>query len=429
MQTQKQQSRQEPDRVEGNATNAVSVASPVSVPGQAHDYAYYNKVFSGRAMPFAYLDLDLLDQNIRQITERAAGKRVRLASKSLRSVAVIRRILAADPGFQGIMSFTAREAVYLAQQGFADLLIGYPCWHEEDIAAVAQATAAGGGITLMIDSVAHVEQIERVAERHGVRLPLCLDLDMSLTVPGLHFGVWRSPLRTPDQARPVIERILDSQHVWLDGIMGYEAQVAGVGDHYPGSLLKNTLVRFLKRRSVHEAAVRRAAVLELIKSYNISLRFVNGGGTGSILTTRMESGVTEITVGSGFYAPALFDNYRDFHYQPAAGFAIEIVRRAAPNIYTCLGGGHVASGAAGRDKLPLPYLPEGTQLDDLEGAGEVQTPIRYNGSSPLAVGDPIFLRHSKAGELCERFTHLLLVSNGAVVDEVTTYRGDGQCFI
>jgi D-serine deaminase-like pyridoxal phosphate-dependent protein len=327
------------------------------------------------------------------------------------------------------MCFTAREAAYLAKQGFDDLLIGYPCWHDLDIATVAQATVAGSHITLMIDSVAHVEQIERIAQRYDVRLPLCLDLDMSLLVPGLHFGAWRSPIRTPEQARPVIERILRSQHAWLDGIMGYEAQIAGVGDHYPNKAVKNTLVRFLKQRSAREVAERRGAIFELIQSYNLSLRFVNGGGTGSIATTREEPAVTEITVGSGFYSPALFDNYRSFRYQPAAGFGIEIVRQAAPTIYTCLGGGYVASGAAGPDKLPQPYLPTGARLDALEGAGEVQTPIKYTGPIPLAVGDPIFLRHSKAGELCERFTHLLLVADGAIVDEATTYRGDGQCFI
>lgn len=400
-----------------------------SMPQLQRDYTYYKGVFSGRAMPFAYLDLDLLEQNTRQIIERAGGKRIRLASKSLRSVAVLKRLLSADPRIRGIMCYTAREAAYLTKQGFDDLLIGYPCWHELDIATVAQATMAGGHITLMIDSVAHVEQIERVAQRYDVRLPLCLDIDMSLFVPGLHFGAWRSPVRTPEQARPIIERILRSQHVWLVGIMGYEAQIAGVGDRYPGKAPKNTLVRFLKHRSVREVAARRAAIFELIASYHLSLRFVNGGGTGSIDSTRAEPAVTEITVGSGFYSPALFDNYRSFRYQPAAGFAIEIVRQAAPHIYTCLGGGYVASGAAGRDKLPQPYLPAGAQLDSLEGAGEVQTPIRYNGPVQLAVGDPIFLRHSKAGELCERFTHLLFVVNGAVVDEAPTYRGDGQCFI
>lgn len=399
-------------------------------PGELQrDYSYYKEVFGGRPMPFAYLDLDLLEQNIRQVMARVGGKRVRLASKSLRSVAVIRRILAADACFQGIMCYTALEAVYLASQGFDDLLVGYPAWNEQDIAAVARATAAGAHITLMVDCAEHVEQIEAVALRHGVRLPLCLEIDMSMDLPGLHFGVWRSPVRTPEQARPVIERIMASSHVWLDGLMGYEAQIAGVGDNFPGHMAKNAVVQGLKRRSIREVAERRAACVDLVGTYGLALRFVNGGGTGSLATTGRESKVTEITVGSGFYAPALFDNYRDFRYQPAAGFAIEIVRHPLPSIYTCLGGGYIASGSVGPEKLPQPYLPQGARLDALEGAGEVQTPIRYEGSVALKLGDPVFMRHSKAGELCERFTHLLLVANGAIVEEVTTYRGDGRCFM
>lgn len=404
-------------------------AGPALAQEPTRDYAYYKEVFNGRPLPFAYLDLDLFDQNIREIATRARGRQVRLASKSLRSVAVLRRIFAADPIFHGIMCYTAQEAAYLATQGFNDLLIGYPAWHQDDIAAVARATAAGTSITLMVDSPEHVEQIETVAQRYGVRLPLCLEIDMSMDLPGLHFGVWRSPVHTPAQARLVIERLQASSHVWLDGLMGYEAQIAGIGDNFPSRKAKNTVVRRLKRRSIHEVAERRAALVDLVNSSGLSLRFVNGGGTGSITSTRAESVVTEITVGSGFYSPALFDNYRDFRYRPAAGYAIEIVRQPGPSIYTCLGGGYIASGSVGPEKQPQPYLPQGARLDSLEGAGEVQTPIRYDGEVPLKLGDPIFMRHSKAGELCERFTHLLFVSNGEIVDEVTTYRGDGQCFI
>ncbi|MGH2515858.1 MAG: amino acid deaminase/aldolase [Ktedonobacterales bacterium] len=380
-------------------------------------------------MPFAYLDLDLLQRNIHAVVARTGDKRVRVASKSVRSVAVLRRILNADPTFQGVMCFTAREAAYLASLGFDDLLLGYPTWHDDDIAAVARAVAGGSQITLMVDSIAHIERIEAVARRHGVRLPLCVDLDMTLDLPGLHFGVWRSPLRSAAQARPVVERILASRDVTLDGIMGYEAQIAGVGDNVPGHALKNLLVRQLQRRSVREVALRRAGLAALVASLGASLRFVNGGGTGSIASTREEPAVTEITVGSGFYSPGLFDNYRGFRYQPAAGFAIEIVRQPAPSIYTCLGGGYVASGAAGPDKLPRVHLPRGARLLPLEGAGEVQTPIQYRGPIQLSPGDPILLRHSKAGELCERFNTLLLVSRGAVVDEIPTYRGDGHCFL
>lgn len=392
-------------------------------------YNYYRKIFHGRPMPYAFVDLDLLDQNIRAVEARAAGKRVRVASKSLRCLAMINWILMADPCFQGIMCYSAQEAAYLASQGLDDLLIGYPAWQERDIAAVASALAGGKQVTMMVDSLEHVEHIEEVAGHLDARIPLCLEIDMSIDVPGLHFGVWRSAIRTPEQARPIIERIVRGSHVYLDGLMGYEAQIAGVGDKMPRQFAKNALVRRLKQRSASEDAERRAAIVELVKSYGISPRFVNGGGTGSMATTRADNAVTEITVGSAFYAPALFDHYRDFRYQPAAAYAIEIVRHPRRDIYTCLGGGYIASGATGSEKQPVPYLPRGAKLLPLEGAGEVQTPVQYKGPVSLAMGDPIFVRHSKAGELCERFERLLLVSNGAIVDEVPTYRGDGQCFI
>ncbi len=234
------------------------------------NYEYYKQIFEEHPMPFAFVDLDLLDQNVREIASRARGKRIRLASKSIRCTSILRRILAANDCFQGIMCYTALEAVYLASQGIEDLLIGYPVWNEQDIAAVARATKVGAHITLMIDSIEHVERIELIASQHDTRLPLCLEIDMSMEIPGLHFGVWRSPVRTVEQARPIIERVKASSHVFLDGLMGYEAQIAGLGDNFPGKRAKNVLVRRLKHRSIHEIAERRAAIVALIRSCGIT---------------------------------------------------------------------------------------------------------------------------------------------------------------
>lgn len=393
------------------------------------DYAFYKTAFAGRQMPFAFVDLDLLAENTRQIVARARGKHIRVASKSIRCVAVLRRIMAADPAFIGVMCFTPDEALYLSQQGFDNLLIGYPCWNTEQICAVCEETRRGATITLMIDSVDHIHHLESLAASTGVTLPVCIDLDMSVDFPGLHFGAWRSSIATAGDALRLYDQIAGCPHLRLDGIMGYEAQIAGVGDNAPGQSAKNRLIRALKRRSVGVVARRRAEIVAALGGRGAQLRFVNGGGTGSLETTSSEPVVSEVTAGSGFYAPALFDYYRAFRHLPAAGFAIEIVRQPGPGIYTCLGGGYIASGSVGANKQPLPYLPEGARLTALEGAGEVQTPILYDGREKLSLGDPIFLRHSKAGELCERFNTLLLVEGGNVIDKVTTYRGDGKAFL
>jgi D-serine deaminase-like pyridoxal phosphate-dependent protein len=197
----------------------------------------------------------------------------------------------------------------------------------------------------------------------------------------------------------------------------------------PGAFAKSALVRMLKGRSIRQLRARRKAVVDALRKAGCELKVVNGGGTGSLESTREERVVTEVTAGSGFYSPTLFDHYKQFHHLPAAGFAIEIVRRPTEAIFTCHGGGYIASGPPGWDRQPQPFLPTGAKLLPLEGAGEVQTPIQYTGPEALTIGDPIFMRHAKAGELCERFTTLLLVQGGEVIGETTTYRGDGMCLL
>lgn len=393
------------------------------------NYETYKRIFEHVPRPFAFVDLDLLDKNMMAIAKAAGNKRIRTASKSIRCTAVLGRILRSNPIFQGVMCFSGKEAAFLSSQGFDDLLLGYPIWQPDEISALARLMDEGKTITLMVDCIAHVEHIERIASKLNVKIPLCLDIDMSSNYPGLRFGVWRSPLSSWALARPVVERIERSKFVWLDGMMGYEAQIAGVGDLKPGQTFKNRIVRYLKNRSIRAVAERRAEVARGIEGMGIRLRFVNAGGTGSLASSGQEDAVTELTAGSGFYSPVLFDHYSSFRYLPAAGFAVDIVRQPKPGVFTVLGGGYTASGATGTDKLPQPYLPQGLELFPLEGAGEVQTPLRYRGDFPLAIGDPVFFRHAKAGELCERFPSLYAVADGAIADEFPTYRGMGECFL
>lgn len=392
-------------------------------------YAEYRSSFADIPRPFAFLNLDLLEQNIQQVLTLSGSKQIRVASKSIRSREILRRILDSDSRFIGVMCYTAAEALFLAEHGFDDLLLGYPIWDPEAIKKIAHKVNEGIQITLMVDSVEHVEHIERIAQQSRCKIPLCIDLDLSMDFFGLHFGVWRSPVRSVAEGVKLAERIAGSSFVTLDGIMGYEAQIAGVGDANPSTKLRNQLIRFLKHKSINQLTHFRAELLHTLQSKGITPRVVNGGGSGSLNSTCSEAVVTEVTVGSAFYAPVLFDYYNNYHFQPAAGYAIEIVRKPKADIYTCLGGGYTASGAIAMDKQPKPYLPSGAKLLSMEGAGEVQTPIKYNGSETLQLGDPIFMRHSKAGELCERFTELHMYSQGNVISKTTTYRGEGQCFL
>jgi D-serine deaminase-like pyridoxal phosphate-dependent protein len=392
------------------------------------DYATYRRLLRGRRLPAAFVDLRMFDANAAALVERAAGKRVRLATKSVRCAPLLRRALDAQPRCQGLLCYSGWEAAWLSARGFDDLLVAYPLWQEAELRAVAARVAAGASLTLMADSPGHVDRLAAAAAQAGVVLPVCIDLDLSADYPGLHFGVWRSPVHGVADARALAAAVARRPELRLDGLMGYEAQVAGLQDR-GRPRVRQMAVRALKRRSVRQAAARRAEVVAALTADGHRLRFVNAGGTGSVETTRAEPCVTEIAAGSGLFAPALFDGYDRFRHLPAAAFAVEITRRPRADVFTCHGGGYVASGAAGRDRLPVPYLPEGARLLPAEGAGEVQTPVVYRGPERLELGDPILFRHAKAGELCEHFPVLLLIEDGEVVGEAATYRGEGQHFL
>lgn len=392
-------------------------------------YADYRERLRGEHLPLAYVDLALLMANAASLAKRSGGKPIRLASKSIRCRELLRRVMASDPVFQGVLCFSAAEAAHLADHGFTDLVVAYPTVDAHELAAAAQRVAGGAQICLMIDEPGHLPPIAAAAAAHDVELAVAIDLDMSTRFPGLHFGVRRSPVHDVAGALALAGLVARTPRVRLDGVMGYEAQIAGLQDRVPGQSAKSAVVRALKRRSGGELRARRGAIVAALRAAGHALRFVNGGGTGSVESTCDDPSVSEVAAGSGLYGPTLFDGYAGFSPLPAAGFALPVVRRPTPGILTCFGGGWTASGAAGPDRLPRPYLPEGARLLATEGAGEVQTPVHYTGPEPLGLGDPVLFRHAKAGELCEHVQELLLLAADGGRERVPTYRGDGLSFV
>jgi D-serine deaminase-like pyridoxal phosphate-dependent protein len=257
---------------------------------------------------------------------------------------------------------------------------------------------------------------------------VCIDVDAGWRPLGgrVRIGVRRSPLRTPGQAAGFARVVVARPELVLDGLMSYEAHIAGVGDAPPGHPLRALAIRGMQALSGRELAERRAAVVAAVRAV-APLRFVNGGGTGSVERTAAEEAVTEVAAGSGLFAPTLFDTYRAFTARPAALFALPVVRKPSADTATVLGGGYPASGAAGPDRLPRPL--GALHLDRAEGAGEVQTPLLGRGAAGLRVGDRVWFRHAKAGELCERFDVLHAVAGGAYVGALPTYRGEGKTFL
>ncbi|SHH26199.1 D-serine deaminase, pyridoxal phosphate-dependent [Jatrophihabitans endophyticus] len=366
--------------------------------------------------PLAALDLVALDANADDLVRRAGGTPVRVAAKSVRCRWVLDRVQA-RPGFAGVMAYSLAEAVWLVRAGARDVLVGYPTADRTALRDLAADPASLEAITLMVDGPEQLAFVRAHAGDAPVRV--CLDVDASLRIGRLHLGVRRSPLRTPTDAA-MLAATADAQGLRVVGVMFYEAQIAGLPDSSPA-------VRLVKRRSAAELADRRGAVVAAVEQAVGALELVNSGGTGSLEVSSADPVVTEVTAGSGLFAPTLFDAYRAFRPRPALYFALPVVRRPGPGIATLFGGGYIASGPAGKTRVPSPAT-RGLRLLGTEGAGEVQTPVRGRPAGSLAIGDRVWFRHAKAGELAERFAAIHVVEAGVRAATVPTYRGEGMTF-
>lgn len=377
--------------------------------------------------PLGVLDGAALDANLADLARRAGGKPIRVASKSIRMRGVLTRALA-HHGFAGILCYSLAEALWLHDNGFRDLVVAYPTADRAALATLAADPRLAADITIMVDEPAHLDLVDAVTapDRRSV-IRVCLELDAAYRPAGrlVTIGARRSPIRSA-RAAVDLARLIDRRAGFrLVGMMAYEGQIAGVGN--AGSSARARIVRAMQRRSAAELARRRPAVVAAVREV-ADLEFVNGGGTGSIESTAADPSVTEIAAGSGILGPALFDHYTGFRPHPAAYFALPVVRKPARGIVTVAGGGWIASGPPGADRVPVPTFPEGLAYFGTEGAGEVQTPLKGRAARGMSVGDVVWFRHAKSGEVCEHVNGMQLVEDGRITQEIATYRGEGKVF-
>ncbi|TVT32256.1 amino acid deaminase/aldolase [Amycolatopsis rhizosphaerae] len=376
--------------------------------------------------PLAVIDLAAFDANADDLLRRAEGRPIRLVSKSLRCRYLIERALA-KPGFSGLMCYSLAEALWHVESGTCDdILVAYPTADRGALRRLAADERARAAITIMVDSAAHLDFVTAVLGPGHPEIRVCLELDASWRPLRLvHVGTRRSPVFTPRQAAALARSVVARPGFRLVGLMAYEGQIAGL----PDATGKRTdaLVRWMQRRSARELARRRAEAVRAVRAI-AELEFVNGGGSGSIELTLAEPAVTEAAAGSGLIGSTLFDGYTRFRPRPAALFALPVVHKPTARIATLFAGGYIASGPPSASRLPSPYLPAGLRLLPVEGAGEVQTPVTGKPARDLRIGDRVWFRHAKAGELAERFTEYHIVEDGRVVRTVPTYRGEQQNF-
>ncbi|MCQ4618480.1 hypothetical protein KBX17_10725 [Corynebacterium sp. CCUG 65737] len=142
--------------------------STVTLPSQTLLSIVPSLISAGRAVaPCAAVDIAAFDYNASQMTLRAQGLPIRVASKSLRSVAALRRALSHD-GYRGILAYSVPEAINLAREGFDDIVVAYPSVNKVALAELAADASLRETITVMVDCVAHLDLIRAAPFLNGV---------------------------------------------------------------------------------------------------------------------------------------------------------------------------------------------------------------------------------------------------------------------
>lgn len=385
------------------------------------------------ATPTLVVDLDAFDANAADLVRRAGGKPIRVASKSLRVPALLQRALAHD-GFAGVLAYTLAEALWLIDHDVTDdVVVAYPTVDRTALTALVASPRAASRITIMIDDVAHLDVVDSIRASTAVPVQVAIDIDAGLRWGGQQVGPRRSPLFDIGSVVALARTVIDRPGFHLVGVMTYEGQVAGVPDDVPTQRTKSAVVRKMKQLSVDQLRSRRTALTEALDGLAghrgfPGLAFWNAGGSGSLESSAADPAVTEVTAGSGLLGPSLFDHYVSFRPTPAAFFGLPVTRKPTPEMVTVHGGGLIASGPTGADRAPSPWAPAGLHLTPLEGAGEVQTPLTGTQAATLAIGDMVWFRHAKSGELFEHGNEVHLLQGGEFVESVATYRGHGLAF-
>ena len=395
------------------------------------NYSKLSNAIKDEQLPSMLVDIDQFDENLETIINIAKkhDKKLRPATKSLRVPYLINRIkkIGGDT-ISGFMCYSCDEASFLSSMGIDNLLIAYPTLQKSELDTISKLISEGKQIYLMIDSKVHIDLISSIIKDQKVSV--CIDVDMSYRPLGnlIHLGVQRSPIRDMKSLEELVEYIQTKKNIKIKGIMGYEAQVAGLADNNKYLSFLNPIKYFIRKQSVKYVKKFREIIANYIAEQNIHLDFFNGGGTGSLLYTSQEKAITEITAGSGFLHSKLFDYYSDAITKSAFTYALPISRYPQENIITCKSGGFMASGEVSQDKAPVPFLPKNMKLIATEGCGEVQTPLKLPSNIKLNFDSPIFFRPAKSGEIAEHFNEYLILKNNLITKKVQTYRGLNKVF-
>ena len=258
--------------------------------------------------PALVVDLDILEANIERMagTFREYGVGWRPHTKAIKIPALAHKLLAA--GAHGVTVAKLSEAEVMAAAGITDILITGPVVGPKKCARLACLARYADPIAV-VDSVDHVEMLDRAGREHGVQIRAVVEVDIGLQRVGTQ----------PGEQTVALARELDRREgVRFVGLMAWEGHAIREPDEGEKTRLVNAAVGSLldTARQCREAG--------------LTVDIVSCGGTGTYPFSSRVQGVTEIEAGGGIYGDLVYQKQMHIDHPMAMTVLATVISRATP---------------------------------------------------------------------------------------------------
>lgn len=389
--------------------------------GQPHD-AYFsalNKLLrrEGPGRPVMVLDLQRLERNILRVKQTLPDRfKLRIVNKSLPSPKLLEYVLK-HTATQRQMVFHEpflRQTVQLFPQ--AEVLLGKPM-PVRAVETFYRLVPSSGfdparQLQWLVDSHARLEQYLALANAHGLKLRVNLEIDI-----GLHRGGFPSP----EALEPALRLIVDNPlRLEFSGFMGYDAHVGKL----PAWIEK-------RQDSLLKSQAAYGAFIGYLRGqfpvlHNDQLTF-NGAGSPTFRLHSEQSPLNDVSLGSVLLKPLDFDTDVLADFEPAVFIATPVLKvldattlpgleglsgllqKLNPNwqrTYFIYGGRWPAEAVS----------PGGLRENPLYGKSFNQAILNGSRRTALRVDDYIFLRPYESESTLLQLGDLMVVREGQIVD-------------
>jgi len=307
--------------------------------------------------PALLLDLNVARRNSAEMAARFRNLHADLRPhiKVHKSLRLAQMEIAA--GAIGVTCATIWEAQVMAQ-GVDDVLIANEVVSAEKVAALAEL-AREHRITVAVDDVSNVEQLQDAAEIAGSDLEVLVEVDV---------GMGRCGVRTKDAALRLAERIGDSSRLLLRGLQGYEGH-AMVPDHES------------RLRAVQAANAELIGTADYLEAHGYPCNVLSGGGTGSYLITGANPRINEVQAGSYLLMDCFHDSLVPDNFEFALTVLATVISLQRDSLVL----------DAGRKSVGVEFVtPRLARVaGQVRDFSEEHCVIGFAGSAPLALGDTV----------------------------------------